>query len=571
MPDKLVTVEVNKKQFQVQVPKGSSSDLVTKAAQEHYNQKYAGSDNSPQLPTVNPPTLPGMEHPPEPGDSATIGALNAPGDKIQQDGFLSSLGDSIKGMGNAIIHPIDTFNRMAQYKPNSPEMQQIQNNPHLSQDVKDQFAYSHLMEDPIIPFSTASKVGQGNIGGAIGDVLPYLVAGKVASKIGDMSSIDVNNLGSRIKGGAQGAMKGLKSTGNWKGFHAPAPIVAGVGGEILGRGVGGLFGSPDIGAGVGAVSGMLSPIVKGIYDGVKNAPYRVETTVPKIPQIGQPGPVFKPSPEGPPIPAEETPSGRAPGSETHGDTVEQRELAKKNLKNRQTGPKLPQLDVKPKEGSPDVQPINAGNKTPSGRMSRDWPVNPPNEAPLTEQPPNVANPVVAPRSANNAPFKVHPPSELKMPGVTYEQSSTTPKPKIETQQVPAATKTVNEVLPSSNSLDLTDPPVKSPKDASKPSETKETKENTEEKKTYITRENLYKIAKEIGVTPSALAKHMLTEEKNFDVEPSKFNGGSWTEEKATKNPLSEQAKLNKSTQRNTDSKLIKLALPEIAKSHPEYF
>ena len=64
---------------------------------------------------------------------------------------------------------------------------------------------------------------------------------------------------------------------------------------------------------------------------------------------------------------------------------------------------------------------------------------------------------------------------------------------------------------------------------------------------------------------------MLTEEKNFDVEPSKFNGGSWTEEKATKNPLSEQAKLNKSTQRNTDSKLIKLALPEIAKSHPEYF
>jgi hypothetical protein len=563
MPDKLVTVEVNKKQFQVQVPKGSSSDLVTKAAQEHYNQKYAGSDNSPQLPTVNPPTLPGMEHPPEPGDSATIGALNSEPHKgaYKEDGFISSLGDSIKGLGNSVIHPLDYFKQGFEGGNQAKEAQKKFGNNF------DTSGYGVP-----VPFEdTGMKVSEGNIPGAIGDVLPYLVAGKVASKIGDMSSIDVNNLGSRIKGGAQGAMKGLKSTGNWKGFHAPAPIVAGVGGEILGRGVGGLFGSPDIGAGVGAVSGMLSPIVKGIYDGVKNAPYRVETTVPKIPQIGQPGPVFKPSPEGPPIPAEETPSGRAPGSETHGDTVEQRELAKKNLKNRQTGPKLPQLDVKPKEGSPDVQPINAGNKTPSGRMSRDWPVNPPNEAPLTEQPPNVANPVVAPRSANNAPFKVHPPSELKMPGVTYEQSSTTPKPKIETQQVPAATKTVNEVLPSSNSLDLTDPPVKSPKDASKPSEMKETKENTEEKKTYITRENLYKIAKEIGVTPSALAKHMLTEEKNFDVEPSKFNGGSWTEEKATKNPLSEQAKLNKSTQRNTDSKLIKLALPEIAKSHPEYF
>src|SRR5580692_8263975 len=95
MADELVTYELNGKQFQVRVPKGSDDDFVHKAAQLHYNTKYA-TESGPSLPTVNGPDL---TQTPEFRES----------DKYGKEGFLSSLGKSFHGI---VDHPLDTIRNM---------------------------------------------------------------------------------------------------------------------------------------------------------------------------------------------------------------------------------------------------------------------------------------------------------------------------------------------------------------------------------------------------------------------------------------------------------------------------
>src|SRR5580700_8747435 len=230
MADELVTYELNGKQFQVRVPKGSDDDFVHKAAQLHYNTKYA-TESGPSLPTINPPDL-------------TQTPEFKKQDKLGSQGFLPSLGNSLSDIGSAIVHPLDTINA---------SMPQGSN---LSADSNER--EKQLEESMKFPGSGAFyKATHGNISGAVGDILPQAVITALSSP--------------KIRAGLGGVGKGIMNAD-----YPPANLSRLSVPGVVGGGIAAATGKPfwegaGIGVGGAAAAKSIPPMLRSIGEEVPAA------------------------------------------------------------------------------------------------------------------------------------------------------------------------------------------------------------------------------------------------------------------------------------------------------------
>jgi hypothetical protein len=152
MADKFVNVTVNGHTFDVRVPKGSSYDFVSKAAQDYYNTKYA-TESGPMNPVMPPPVTKDPEF-----------------QKMEQsggEGFWKSLGDST-GINSFKEHPLDSL------------ISSFPQGSNFSEDPEERAR--QINKGFEFPGSDAFfKATHGNIRGAIGDVLPFVTSAATAS------------------------------------------------------------------------------------------------------------------------------------------------------------------------------------------------------------------------------------------------------------------------------------------------------------------------------------------------------------------------------------------------------
>ena len=227
-----IQATINGKTFTIDVPdnviKNKDEEFVTKAAQLHYNTKFAGGgvgkDASPSLPVSKPPDI---TQTPEFQKQATLGS----------EGFGDSLRKSVSSIGHAIMHPIDTIN--ASFPQGS----------NFSADPNERF--KQIEEGFKIPGSdTFYKATHGNPGGALGDVLPqFAMAAASSPKIGALG-----------KGIGKGLINADYPIMTPTRLSLPGVIgggIASVAGKNFWEGAG-------IGAGVGAAAKSIPPMVRSI-------------------------------------------------------------------------------------------------------------------------------------------------------------------------------------------------------------------------------------------------------------------------------------------------------------------
>jgi hypothetical protein len=490
MADEWVTAEVEGKQFKIRVPKGSDDEFVNQAALDHYDRNFAPRKQ-----------------------------LN---ESLGNQGFLSSLGESIKGLGAGIIKPYTDIKE--DFFPNKEQAaQQNVNEQRMSEEpkefLKDQYERS-------LPFATTvSKLGQGNISGAIGDILPQVALSLMGSP--------------KLRGGVGGAIEGAGRTTSSLIKNA-GPIERGMGaglGTLAAHqalpGLAGYMAGAPVGA--AAISPMMHPIemAKGIGKGAMQ---------------GAAGEDFLPNFRG------KKPYFFQEDSSTFQKQPPSRGPVKLPSKGEITSGQRPQVNL-PKE-------------LPQGTF---------------DQVPNAPKQIQKPSTITPAP-SIYKPGSEPAPFGSQEVPKVKAPTKETTQQIPAVIKSVKEELPSSVKLSPEEPKVeskveekseekvqKSGKEIAQ-SALKKSKENVvttpKEGKPYINHDNLYNIAREIGVIPTVLARHMI-ETDYAEVQPSKF--GDWTRERPTKIEPTEAQKLKKTADKAASDKLIKTALPQISKAHPEWF
>ena len=231
-----IQATINGKTFTIDVPdnviKNKDEEFVTKAAQLHYNTKFAGGgvgkDASPSLPVSKPPDI---TQTPEFQKQATLGS----------EGFGDSLRKSVSSIGHAIMHPIDTIN--ASFPQGS----------NFSADPNERF--KQIEEGFKIPGSdTFYKATHGNLGGALGDVLPQLAIAAASSP--------------KIRATGMGVGKGIINA-DYPRMNLPRLSLPGViGGGIASVAGKNFWEGAGIGAGVGAAAKSIPPMVRSIGEEV---------------------------------------------------------------------------------------------------------------------------------------------------------------------------------------------------------------------------------------------------------------------------------------------------------------
>lgn len=229
MADEYANVTINGKTFDVKVPKGAPDNFVTKAAKEHYNQKYATGMNDAALPDMQPPVV------------------NSPDfQKMEQtggEGFFSSAGRNLADKFHAITeHPLDTIRSMM------PSTE--------TYDPKDPKRPGGPEWDPFydVPFKdTIFKATHGNIPGALGDIAPdaAIAAG----------------LSPKIRGAIGGGIRGLADA--TMDTHASVkrnsiPVLAGTAAGALAKGWPGAIAG-------GAIGGILPEVPEIMREGARGA------------------------------------------------------------------------------------------------------------------------------------------------------------------------------------------------------------------------------------------------------------------------------------------------------------
>lgn len=613
--------------FNVEVPEGSSSEFIEKAAQDYYDRVYAPRKYS------------------------------------REQGFLSSLGSSLKGMAaGALIPPgISELREAIQNLKNSFYTNRQLYKGEISESPKPSMQELETELLGKVPFSsTVYKAIQGNVPGAVGDILPQVVLALLGSP--------------KIMGAIGGIKPGITEATRGLPLSKPGRIVGGVGGavagEILGRSMGpygghaamfpGYWVGKELGGElhpIAALKGAISGAVKGaegktwlpstgtnpkdsvtplpssrqleqgpisplpISRQLKQAPLITPPPVsptstapilstPK--QLGR-GSIITPSPE-PLPPSRQLEPGhiwRGPGDYMGLDIGKETPVSKINNKvspptasGGEAKGTLKSSTTEPPSVEDIIKKVNAKVNSPTIEKPatvNPTVVNPPTNKLPTINPPVVENPPTA--IPSTSPIKAVPPEPnafgagdvFEGPNGTIKVLKSTPEKVIYSWTEKGKIKSTKEELPIAHfedalkSRNMVKVGNKSPKEPIKevPKEPpKEAPKNPEPPKEpvvahtagpYITHENLYKITKEISphVTPTQVARWLESNSERVlgekvSVQESKF-GPKWGVERATKRgPEYGKGGLRELLQQASD-KVIEGTIKTVAKEHPEWF
>lgn len=412
-------VTIEGKTFPIDVPddviKRKDTKWVEKAAREHYNQHYATGLKDAQLPTVNGPDL-------------TQTTEFKESDKYGKEGFLSSLGKSFHGM---VDHPLDTIRNMMptgyQYDPDNLS---DPNNPGSPK-------HDWIGE---LPFkeSVMSAV-HGNLPAAAGSAIIPAAMMMAASP--------------KVRGAVAGGMRGLADAAtdvniNAKRNSLPA-VIGGTAGAFT-HGWPGFLAGSGVGAMAPEIPGILKEGIRGAIVGASGKPL--------IPQVvGEPNyNINKPHPIdiSNSTPGRNMPPGLSEGFNAGGQPPERMPLVTpppSNFGDYQSPPLQlnqapiitpPPVSRPPLQLGPATQDFyrGSGSEPDLDMMMRG--VNPGAVAPV----PNPENPAM--KYGKDMQDSMRSLLDSKR----VESLPKVVPPKIETQQVPANTKSVTEELPSSLSI-----------------------------------------------------------------------------------------------------------------------